>query len=154
MPKAWRITKKKFAAKALDGEGARSHGGRWSSPGTRIVYTAGSQSLAILEILVHLQQPEFLSHYVVLEVDFPDELVDKVDPRVLPLNWRTSPAPHATLAIGDDWIKRSSSAILRVPSVIVPSEYNFLINPAHSDFKRITIGQPNALDLDPRLLKK
>ena len=154
MLEAWRITKKKHAAKAFDGEGARLQGGRWSRPGTRIIYTAGGQPLAILEILVHLQQPEFLSNYVVFEVEFPEKLVEALDPGSLPANWRVSPAPPAALAIGDDWIKKSSSAILRVPSVIVPSEYNFLINPAHRDFATITISSPKRLDMDPRLLKK
>ncbi len=154
MPKAWRITKEKYAGKAFDGEGAQLQGGRWSSPGTRIVYTAGSQSLAILEILVHLQQTEVLSSYVIFEVEFPEKFVETLAPSSLPKNWRTSPAPPTTLAIGDGWIKKSSSAVLRVPSVIVPSEYNFLINPAHSDFGGITIGDQKPLDADARLLKK
>lgn len=154
MPQAWRITKEKYAAKAFDGEGARLQGGRWSSAGTRIVYTAGSQPLAILEILVHLQQIEVLSSYVVFDVVFPEKFVETLDPGSLPKNWRVSPAPPATLAIGDDWIKKSASAVLRVPSVIVPSEYNFLINPAHSAFGGITIGAAKPLDVDARLLKK
>ena len=153
MPKAWRITKEKYATKAFDGEGARLQGGRWSRIGTRIIYTAASQSLAILEILVHLQQTEVLSSYVVFEVAFPEKFVETLGPGSLPKNWRTSPAPPVTLAIGDDWIRRSSSAVLRVPSVVVPSEYNFLINPAHSDFGGITIGDAKPLDVDSRLLK-
>ncbi len=153
MPKSWRITKEKYTAKAFDGEGARLQGGRWSSRGTRIIYTAGSQSLAILEILVHLQQSEFLSNYVVFELEFPEKLVEVVDPAALPKNWRASPAPQAAMAIGDQWIRNGSSAVLRVPSVIVPSEYNHLINPAHKDFARIIIGRPKALDVDARLLK-
>jgi RES domain-containing protein len=118
------------------------------------VYTAASLSLAILEISVHLQQTAFLSSYVVFELGFSDTLVQELDPALLPPNWRVSPAPPTTLAIGDDWIRTSSSAVLRVPSVIVPSEYNFLINPAHSDFSSITIGKPNPLDVDDRLLRK
>ncbi len=154
MPTSWRITKQKYAVKAFDGEGARLQGGRWSSPGTRIIYTAGTQSLAILEILVHLQQPEFLSRYVAFEVDFPERLVEELDAASLPKNWRAAPAPHANLAIGDQWIRNGSSAILRVPSVIVPSEYNYLINPAHKDFAGIAIGSAKPLDVDARLLKK
>jgi RES domain-containing protein len=130
MPRAWRITKARHAGNAFDGEGARLQGGRWSSIGTRIVYTAGSESLAILEILVHLQETAFLSSYVIFQLDFSDTLVQELDPASLSSNWRVSPAPPATLAIGDDWIRNSSPAVLRVPSVIVPSEYNFLINPA------------------------
>ena len=153
MPTSWRFTKEKYAGKAFDGEGARSQGGRWSSPGTRVVYTAGSQSLAILEILVHLQQAEFLASYVVFEVEFPEKIVEVVDPASLPKNWRVSPVPHADLAIGDRWIRNGSSAVLRVPSVIVSSEFNYLINPAHKDFASIRIGSAKALDVDARLLR-
>jgi RES domain-containing protein len=154
MPRAWRITKARHAGNAFDGEGARLQGGRWSSIGTRIVYTAGSESLAILEILVHLQETAFLSSYVVFELDFSDKLVQELDPASLPSNWRVSPAPPTTLAIGDDWIRNSSSVVLRVPSVIVPSEHNFLINPGHRDFSSISIGSPHPLDVDHRLLRK
>jgi RES domain-containing protein len=108
----------------------------------------------LLEILVHLQETAFLSSYVIFQLDFSDTLVQELDPASLPSNWRVSPAPPATLAIGDDWIRNSSSAVLRVPSVIVPSEYNFLINPAHRDFSGISIGSPNPLDVDHRLLRK
>ena len=154
MSRAWRITKARHAGNAFDGEGARLQGGRWSSTGTRIVYTAGSQSLAILEILVHLQDTAFLSSYVIFELDFSEKLVQGLNPASLPSNWRLSPAPPTTLAIGDDWIRNSSSAVLRVPSVIVPSEYNFLINPVHRDFSSISIGNPKPLYVDYRLFKK
>lgn len=154
MPKAYRIVKARYAGNAFDGEGARMQGGRWSSIGTRTVYTAGSLSLAVLEILVHLQQTQILSSYVVFELDFPERLVQNQDHDSLPADWRSSPAPVSTKQIGDTWIKKSSSALLKVPSVIVPSEYNFLINPAHSDFSGISIGDPMPLDVDPRLLER
>ena len=153
MPRAYRIVKARHAGNAFDGEGARLAGGRWSNTGTRIVYTAGSISLAILEILVHLQQTQFLPSYVILDIDFPDSLVQELDPALLPANWRVSPAPIATKEIGDNWIRSSASTILRVPSVIVPSETSFLINPAHGDFSSISIGNPVALDIDHRLVR-
>lgn len=154
MPAAYRIVKARHAENAFDGEGAGRHGGRWSGTGTRIVYTAGSLSLAILEIIVHLQQTAFLSSYVVIETQFPDELVQNLDPALLPANWRASPAPAGTTAIGDNWIGESSSAILRVPSVIVPSEHNYLFNPSHREFSRISIGHPTRLDVDSRVFRK
>ena len=154
MPEAYRIVKAKHARNAFDGEGARLQGGRWSNIGTRVVYTAGSLSLAILEILVHLQNTEALSAYVVIRVEFPDNVVDDLDPALLPANWRVSPAPARTMEIGDDWVKESRSAILKVPSVIIPSEHNFLINPGHQDFFRITVGDTTPLDVDPRVFRK
>jgi len=154
MPEAYRIVKAKYAGGAFDGEGARLQGGRWSATGTRIVYAAGSMSLALLEILVHLQNAAALSAYVVIRVEFPDNLVGDLDPSLLPANWRASPAPAGTMKIGDDWVRESRSAVLRVPSVIVPREHNFLINPGHQDFSRITIGDPARLDVDPRVFRK
>jgi RES domain-containing protein len=153
MPRAYRIVKTRHAGNAFDGEGSRLTGGRWSNIDTRIVYTAGSISLAILEILVRLQQTQFLHSYVIFDMDFPDSLVQELDPALLPANWRVSPAPIAAKEIGDNWIRGSASAVLRVPSVIVPSENNFLINPAHGDFSSINIGNPVVLDIDHRLLK-
>jgi RES domain-containing protein len=129
-------------------------GGRWSGIGTRIVYAAGSLSLAILEILVHLQQAEFLSGYVVIECAFPEDLVRDLDPALLPANWRVSPAPARTMEIGDRWVRESPSAVLRVPSVIVPSEHNFLVNPSHPDFSHLSVGEPLPLDIDPRVFQK
>lgn len=153
MPKAYRIVKARYAGDAFDGEGARMQGGRWSSIGTRIIYTAGSLSLAILEILVHLQQTQVLSSYVVFELDFSDSLIQNLNAS-LPVDWRSFPSPASTKQIGDTWIKQSSSAVLKVPSVIVPSEHNFLINPDHSDFFSIKIGNPMPLDVDQRLLER
>lgn len=154
MPKAYRIVKAKHADNAFDGESASVQGGRWSGIGTKIVYTAGSLSLAILEILVHLQQAQVLPSYVVFELDFPDRIVQDVDRASLSPDWRDSPASIYTKQIGDTWIKESLSAVLRVPSVIVPSEDNFLINPRHGDFPSIVIGGPMPLDVDPRLLER
>jgi RES domain-containing protein len=154
MPEACRIVKAKYAGGAFDGEGARMQGGRWSNVGTRVIYTAGSLSLAVLEILVHLQNTDTLSAYVAIRVEFPDNLVDDLGAAPLPANWRVSPAPAGTMKIGDDWVRESRSAILRVPSVIIPSERNFLLNPAHHDFSRITIGDPTPLDVDRRVFRK
>jgi RES domain-containing protein len=152
MPRAYRITKARHTGSAFDGEGARLQGGRWSGVGTRIVYTSGSLSLAILEILVHLQQAAFLAGYVFFEIEFADNLVQDLEPALLPPKWRISPAPPGTIRIGDKWIADSPSAVLRVPSVIVPSEHNFLINPTHREFSSIVIGDPRPLDIDHRLL--
>lgn len=154
MPKAYRIVKARYAGNAFNGEGARMQGGRWSSIGTRIVYAAGSLSLAVLEILVHLQQTQALSGYVVYELDFSDSLIKNLDRALLPADWRSFPSPVSTKQIGDTWVKQSSSAALKVPSVIVPSEHNFLINPGHSDFVSVKIGNPMPLDVDPRLLER
>jgi len=99
-------------------------GGRWNTPGKLMVYTAASASLAMLEMLVHLGRNELLREYVLFELTFDDALMTGVDPTILSANWREYPVPHAVQQIGDSWIAQTASAVLRVPSVVVPMEWN------------------------------
>ena len=148
---AWRITKRKHARHAFSGEGAREFGGRWNNPGTAVVYTAQSQSLAALEMLVHLDSADLLEKYVLLAADFDQSLVKVVDASNLPRNWRADPPPAQVRSIGDEWVLGGSSAVLQVPSVLVSGENNFLLNPGHQDFARIRFGKPLAFRFDARL---
>jgi RES domain-containing protein len=152
--KAWRITKKRRAKTAFSGEGARLYGGRWNSPGVPVVYVAESQSLAVLEVLVHLDSPALLKKYVFLEVDFEASLVLDLDRSFLPKNWQSDPVPEAVQAIGDRWVLSGDSAVLRVPSVLVPGESNFLLNPRHPDFGKVGVSRPLAFRFDPRLARR
>ncbi len=151
MRRAWRIVKEKYAATAFNGEGASRTGGRWNSRGTWIVYTSGAKSLAALETLVHLNPPMPFK-YAVFPIEFDDALVEKIAPADLPADWTDEPPPPLTQAIGDLWVKQARSAVLELPSVIIPSEPNYLLNPAHPDFKEIVIGKPESFSFDPRLL--
>jgi len=151
---AWRITKQRHARTAFSGEGARLYGGRWNSPGVPVVYVAESQSLAVLEMLVHLDSPVLLEKYVFLEVDFDASLVLDLDRSSLPKNWQSDPVPESIQAIGDRWVLSRDSAVLRVPSVLVPEESNFLLNPRHPDFGKIGISRPHAFRFDPRLPRR
>jgi RES domain-containing protein len=151
MVTAWRITKRKHARNAFTGEGAREFGGRWNNPGTAIVYTAQSQSLAALEMLVHLDSSELLQKYVLIGVEFDQSLIRPVDPSALPRHWRSDPPPPEARSIGDQWVFAGSSAVLQVPSALVPGENNFLLNPEHQDFARLRFGKPLAFRFDPRL---
>jgi len=151
MPAAWRIIKEKLAANAFDGEGPRLYGSRWSSPGTPIAFASESLSLAILEVLVHLDKSAPLVNYVVFTVNFSDALVQDLDVAVLPKYWRSFPVPSETQQIGDSWTTSNSNVLLRVPSVIVPKEYNFLINPMHHEFSKLIISGPEPLDVDKRV---
>ncbi len=147
----WRITKARLARHAFDGQGARRFGGRWNSKGTPMVYTAGSQALAVLEMLVHLQDAGLLEHYRFIPVTIDQELVQEMDLAILPKNWNRRPAPLVTAAIGDAWIAAGASPVLRVPSVVIPNEYNYLLNPAHHDFAKLRIGKPVGYRMDVRL---
>lgn len=154
MPTVYRICKTKYAATAFDGEGARLYGGRWNSRGTRIIYTAGNLSLAALEMLVHLNDEEILFKYSFIAAEIPAETILKVeDFRPLPPNWSDAPAPIAAQEIGDDWIRSSASAVLEVPTSIVPLEKNYLLNPAHADWDRIVLSAPQEFVFDERLKK-
>lgn len=150
---AWRIVKAKHAAAAFDGDGARRAGGRWNSRGTVVVYAAGSVSLAMLEMLVHLESEELLRKYVLFEVVWDRSLTEELSLKSLPSNWRASPAPAALQRIGDAWITAATSTVLRVPSALVPQESNFLLNPAHPDFSRLSIGPKQPIRFDRRLVR-
>lgn len=152
MPTAWRIVKTKRAATAFDGEGARRAGGRWNSVGTPMVYTSATIALASLEILVHLEDSSVLPHYSVLPVEFDAAQVIELNSAKLPPNWRDAVAPAVLQQISDAWVSAQNSVILRVPSVIVPSENNYLINPRHPDFATLKIGPPQPFEFDSRLL--
>jgi RES domain-containing protein len=151
MPEAWRIAKEKHAAAAFSGEGAAKTGGRWNSRGVPVVYTSSTKSLAALESLVHLNPPVRFK-YVAMRVKFDDALVEIVPPKSLPPNWRAEPPTSSSKQIGDAWVLAGRSAMLALPSVIVSGEPNYLLNPAHPDFERITISKPERITFDPRLL--
>jgi RES domain-containing protein len=119
-----------------------------------MVYVAQSQSLAVLEVLVHLDSPALLEKYVLLEVEFDSSFVIDADPSALPKNWQEDPVPEAVQTIGDQWASAGSSVALRVPSALVPAESNFLLNPRHADYGKINISRPRPCHFDPRLAGK
>lgn len=151
MQEAWRIVKEKHVATAFSGEGAAKTGGRRNSRGVAVVYTSASRSLAGLETLVHLIPP-LMFHYKVIRIEFTDDMVEQTKKAALPSDWQVEPPPPSTKQVGDAWARSSRSAILVVPSVIIPDEINYLLNPAHADFKKIAIGKPTDFAFDPRLL--
>ncbi len=153
MPTAWRIVKTRFAAQAFDGEGARLNGGRWNSVGVRMVHTAATISLAVLELVVHLENTDLLYSYSLCAVRFDDAVVTRLNRSRLPANWAASPPPPELFAIGDAWIAAEFSVVLEVPSAVIQSENNYLINPAHPDFRSLTIDPPRPFTLDPRLVR-
>jgi RES domain-containing protein len=139
-----RLAKAGFAG--LDGEGARLYGGRWNSPGRPMVYSAASPSLAVLEVLVHLDLPPELmpDDYRLLAIEIPDDAaVERLDD--VPAEAR------ACAAVGDDFLARGAALALLVPSVIVPQERNVLVNVRHPDMGRVRITGDEPFRFDPRL---
>ena len=151
MIEAWRIDRNIYRATAFTGEGARVYGGRWNSQGVSVVYTAEHRSLAMLEILVHLRRPR---DYELYSVKFDESLVQELAGRNLPRNWDVEPPTGDTQEIGDNWVMSASSAVLSVPSAVVPEERNYILNPRHPDFKHIKIDGPFPCYFDPRLLRE
>ena len=149
----WRIVESSYKNKAFSGDGARLFGGRWNSKGFAVIYTAGSLALASIEMVVNLPSPKLLEAFVGIPVTFDAELVESLPPDQYPRNWLHRPISIETRAIGDRWIKQRRSPVLKVPSVVVPEEFNYPINPAHPDFARIEIGRPVIYRFDPRLAK-
>ncbi len=151
MIRAWRIVKGRHADPAFDGEGARVHGGRWTSPGRPAVYVSESRALATLEILAGLGSTSVIPAYVLIGVDLDESLVVPVDRSALTDGWDASPPTAASRSVGDSWLAKGTSAVLEVPSAIIPQERNYLLNPAHPDFRRIRTGAPEFFRMTSRV---
>ena len=148
----WRIVEERFAEDAYSGEGARLYGGRWGSVGVPIVYTAGSYSLALLETLVRMNKRRRLSTYYAVPATFNDGLVERLEEEALPENWKAYPEPEGTRRLGDGWVASGRSVALSVPSVVVPKERNYLLNPRHPGFEgEVAVGEPERVIFDARL---
>jgi RES domain-containing protein len=137
----WRIVTTRFASSAFSGEGARLYGGRWNRKGVPMVYTAESQSLAMLELLV--QDEPLRARYAMIPAEIPNSVkMDRITAAELPDDWRDFGAREHLRTLGSEWIASGASAVLTVPSAVVPAENNYLLNPRHPSFGKITIGTP------------
>ena len=154
MPIGWRIDRAHRAASAFSGEGARIYGGRWNSRGFRVAYLGEHQSLSVLEVFVNNQPLSTAADYVIVSAEWDAGLMETVQLRELPPDWRRSPPGAKTAAVGDRWLRAARSAVLAVPSAIIPTEKNFLLNPAHPSFRRIRLGKPVPFEFDPRMLQR
>ncbi len=135
----------------LSGKGAALYGGRWNSKDVYMVYTAESAALALLETVVHIGKiPE--RGYCMITIQIPSDKILKTNPGKLPADWHKNPAPDILRTFGDQFITEGKYIALQVPSVIMPEGHNFLINPAHPDFKKVKITAQRTLTIDERLL--
>ena len=143
----------KWADNAFDGEGARLSGGRWNSKGVSLVYLASSLALAALELLVHIDYEQALREHIAISVTFESDLVLSVKPQDLPATDSRMGAVAKTRALGDAWVRSEASVLLKVPSIVVPAEDNYLFNPKHPGAAELSIGDAEVFRYDPRLLK-
>lgn len=147
----WRLCAAHRADDAFSGEGAARRGGRWNARGTRLVYSSDSRALAALEILANVDARHRLIAlaWVCVSAAIPGDAIER--PLKFPSDWRQFPHGPETQRMGSDWVREQRSVALRVPSAVVPGEFNFLLNPAHPDFKRVKLGSPEGFNFDPRL---
>ena len=147
----WRISARRYWK--FDGAGAKTAGGRWNSPGYAVVYTSATASLAVLEFFVHLNRNRAVKDLVLTSADIPHDIrIERVEVSNLPAEWRESPTPEYLHSIGNEWITKHLTAVLAVPSAVIPQENNYLLNPAHPDFKHIRINRPSPFSFDPRII--
>jgi RES domain-containing protein len=150
--RVWRICNAKWAETAFDGQGAKIYGGRWNPIGTAVVYTSSSLALATLELLVHLGVKASPKAHVAIAADIPEIIaIEQVDKSDLPSDWRKDPPPSTLANIGQEWVSKSKSAVLQIPSAVIDEEWNYLLNPQHPDFAQIIIGTVKDFQFDSRL---
>ncbi len=144
----YRLSKRKYASD-LTGAGARRYGGRWNQAGTAIIYTSETRALAALEVLVHLNKTEAQMPFVITTFDIGDS-VKTISPKELPAEWQETESSHLLFEITNNWILNQQSVGLKVPSVIMPSECNVLLNPDHPKFRSIKIVEQEEYSFDKR----
>ena len=149
----WRLTRPQYAATAPSGEGSARYPGRWNVRGVRVAYASETLSLATLEVLAHAENLEMLNQYVALSVTLPPDSLTTLTLDELPEDWQTDPAPESTRRLGHTWFGARETLVLKVPSVLVPTEHNFVINPEHPDFARVRVAEPAPLPFDARVLR-
>ena len=124
-------------------------GGRWNSRGLPMVYTASSKALCVAGMAVHTSPNILSGGWVLVTIDIPDEIrIEVLDITMLPDDWRTFPIPDATQEIGDQFIEENEYAVLKVPSAIVPGDYQYLINPSHPDISDIEVADKEPFSID------
>ncbi len=149
--RVWRITHRDYKDSAFTGEGAKLFGGRFNSEGIPLVYTSGSLSLTILEIFVQNNDRDYFKNCIFFYADLAEELIFKPDPKDFPADWNQVPHGQTSQQFGDKWISGRKSLVMQVPSVVVPVEFNFVINPHHPDFHHISYREFNLVAFDERL---
>ncbi|MBI1823361.1 MAG: RES domain-containing protein [Nitrospirae bacterium] len=152
---AWRIIQASQRVEALTGEGSHLYGGRWNHKGIPLIYLGGSLALASLEVFVHISSiVPFNQKYFSISARISEDVtIKKIERESLPPNWQEFPAPDTTKDMGTRWAEQKETVLLQVPSVLIPEEVNYLLNPAHPDFRKIKFSEPKPFYFDARMWK-
>ena len=140
-------------ANDLTGTGSKLIGGRWNSKGIAVLYTSKSPGMALLEYWVHVKKDTMPREVCIVEIEVPEREIIKINKRQLPSNWRDIPGPKKLQKLGDIWVREEKSLVLKVHSVVLPIEYNYILNPKHEEMKKVVIKSISDYEWDPRILK-
>lgn len=152
----WRIATEapKYKASDSSGLGAKLSGGRWNHQGVAVVYSASSIALAALETIVHLNAVALPLNRYLIKIEVPDDVWNSrltIDKDTAPAGWDAVPVGMSSLEFGDRWVRSNSSALLVVPSIVIPLEQNVLINPAHPDASKLEFTNTGKFVFDERI---
>lgn len=135
--RVYRLSKTKYC-KDLTGEGSRQFGGRWNKVGTACIYTSQSRALAVLEYTVNTNIDDIPRALSMIEIEIPEHLITKIDLQKLPGDWMQNPSPNSTKEFGTEMIERS--LIIEIPSIVIPDESNYILNPNHLQSNMLQIS--------------
>ena len=149
----YRITKKEYLS--LDGRGGLFGSGRWRRKGNLVVYTSEHASLAAWEKIVHLANFENLPNELLLvKIEMPDDIeIQTVPNMILIEGWDSFPYIYETINYGTSFLRKNEHLALKVPSAIVPDEFNVLLNPLHPDIHRCKMISTVPFIFDKRIPK-
>lgn len=147
----YRLVHPRHSRTAFSGEGAFLAGGRWNSPGVRVVYTSSSVALAVLEVLAYRSARNPLPPRHLYRITLAENQLTWLAPDQLPEDWMAYPHPESTQAIGDGWFNTGETLALVIPSVLAPQESNIVLNPLHPDFTDLQVEGPEVFPFNPRL---
>lgn len=151
MISVYRIAKDSYI-NDLTGTGAKSVGGRWNFKGVAVLYTSSSVSLCVLECLAHFPAAFAPKDMAMASISIPDNQISEINNTDLPENWRSVPSPRILKEMAYQWVKTQESLVLKVPSIIVPQEFNYIINPLHQDFQKVILTEVTPFAFDNRVL--
>lgn len=147
----FRLSSTKYSSD-LSGTGAKLHGGRWNQKGEAVLYTAGTRAVALVEVLVHLTNAFLPLNYQLITLYIPDESIVEISIKSLPKDWNNLEPSESTKNITSNWLSENGYLTLKVPSVVVEGEFNFLINPLHEEFSKIKVLKIAPFNFDGRLI--
>lgn len=149
----FRIVRERYAFD-LTGIGSALKGARWNSVGVELMYCAENRSLAMAEVAVHFSMATLPADFVIMGISIPTTTsIEKIEANDLPRDWNTFPFSPETQRIGDLFVARKRSCILKVPSVVTRGDHNFLLNPHHDEFRKIKISSVETFPFDRRLFE-